>query len=279
MTLLRTIPLNGDSTPYTNALGQTAAAWGDANCLQVSRGVDAGVITQYIVPNIPDSGISGYADWVTDPLGVHQIVLKTSTDAYVSGSLSPRTELTTPPEIVAPGAPYEIWYAWESMFPEAPVFPTAGKITFMQVHDSPNVGNVNPRWMPLILLAGDGEIQTWLPAAALPIESGSYNVVSLCQLVRNKWIKFAIRIKLSEESNGFIEIFIDGVSSYKRYNIGTAYNDTFGPYFKLGIYNMSHTSGINPIASIYHANARHYSSPESYSTVMGGIITKSKTAW
>jgi len=183
------------------------------------------------------AGINDALSIVQDPTGQRGMVLRaTVRDTDDMTSLGQRSGIRAAGDTRA-----EHWYRWAFMLADDWIADRLFSI--MQIHDSPDAGD-NLRFPNFLLLAGVGSIDAYLPAATLPTESASGAVAGSIPLERGRWYDCCLHVLWSITAPGaFREFYIDGRSLMRQYNVATHYDDTNGPYFKLGAYDYFHAVG------------------------------------
>lgn len=183
------------------------------------------------------SGIGDGLSIAPDPTGQRGMVMRAMVrDTDDMTSLGHRSEIRA-----AGDTREEHWYRWRFML--SPDWVADRLFSVMQIHDSPDAGD-NPRFPNFLLLAGVGSIDAYLPAATLPTESASGAVAGSIPLERGRWYDCCLHVLWSITAPGaFREFYIDGRSLMRQYNVATHYDDTNGPYFKLGAYDYFHAVG------------------------------------
>ena len=262
MTVIRTIPLAGDFSGLT----------GGSQVIQT----DAGQYT----PAQAAGGVPGYMEWVADPLGVRGTVLRARVTGFEfptpgnpTGANGNRSEILTSAEPVSAGVPVERWYAWSMLIGEEWTGAVGRRYCVMQIHDTPDGGDLL-RWPNVKMLADDSWLDFTVPAAAMPTESAAYRTAGAVKIKRNEWMRFVLRAVWSiETASGVLELFVDGAPIVCARGMATAYSDVVGPYFKLGVYNTEKHTG-SPCAA-HFSDVLHYSSPETYGSVVGTINARS----
>jgi hypothetical protein len=259
VTLLRDIPLNGgwSGLPATGEVLQT----------------DDGLFTVTEKP----TGVPGYLEFVTDPLGERGTVLKSSVDSFTfpttgnpTGTNGNRSEFYHQPETVSAGNPVERWYQFGIMFDEDWGGAQGDRYIVMQVHDTPDGGD-NARWPNFVLMADHLNLMAMIPTTNPPTEDNTFRLGGSAKFELNKWIDVVLHVKWSMEPDGFMELFINRYPIMKEYSVGTAYDDVNGPYFKLGIYNTYKHTGKTSAA--HYSAVKHYSGVEPYGDIVGTLRT------
>jgi|SRR5687768_116060 len=98
-----------------------------------------------------------------------------------------------------------------------------------------------------------------------------YNrVVCKVPIVPNKWYSLLTHINLQSDTTGFIELFLDGVTIAKEWNLQTAHSTATGHYFKTGVYDGEHLEKFSE-AKILMRNISVWEGNDGYQTIMGGV--------
>ncbi len=74
---------------------------------------------------------------------------------------------------------------------------------------------------------------------------------------KGRWVKWVVHFKNTYKSNGFLEVWKDGVQVYNKRGIRTTFNDARGSYVKMGSYKWSWKSKHN-YATINPARRQSY---------------------
>ncbi|MEP7244980.1 MAG: polysaccharide lyase [Gammaproteobacteria bacterium] len=102
---------------------------------------------------------------------------------------------------------------------------------------------------------------------------GAYNT--------GKWTDFVFHVRWSPNSNGFLQVWKDGVKVIDASG-GIAFNDAVGPYLKMGIYKGWTTrttpAGNVSVRTLYHDEVRIADSGGSYAAVSPGGAPSSAPA-
>lgn len=187
-------------------------------------------------------------------------LVATLSDDHAVTTVGYRTEIYLTPD----SATGENWYAWEFMLPSAYWADyTGGPLTVGQMHDSPDGGD--PTRQPNFMFQVTNKELCILWPRTVPTEGTTFDRIPIQQLVWDRWYHVCVRINWQTDSTGFREVLLDKMSVYKQWNIATAYADTLGPYFKLGIYNTS--GGLSGVKKAHFRNLSRWTGNNSYQTV------------
>lgn len=217
------------------------------------------------VDSLQANGISGTGNALSDGIGDSLYIsggcmvshLRES-DAQVG--LGNRCEITAPPDSLGD----ERWYSWEWL---ASGWATGRDFSIMQIHDTPDNGD-NPRSPNFLMLYDGANLKAHTPQAALPLESINYNMIGAMPMAQDVWHSACLHIKFDNAGVGFLDVVMDGYMVARRINIGTAYTDVVGPYFKLGVYDYSHNGGFGERTGFFR-NVKIWSGQEKWTNVIG----------
>lgn len=215
-------------------------------------------------PRALTAPIPGWIEINTAPDGTNALMCKINpTDAVTFGGI--RSEIDYIPEANA-----ERWYVWDVWHEEG--FGGAETITFMQIHDSPDVGESPVKYPNFELQTQGGMVFCAVPVNA-PDETsanGRYPSQQRTPLVTGRWVTCALHANWGTDASGFLEVFYDGKLLAKEWNRACGYSDAVGPYWKLGLYDFAH-GGISCSYRAWYRNAKLYSSGHSAQTVLGEL--------
>ena len=194
-------------------------------------------------------------------------------DAHAITTVGHRTEIYLTPD--SPSG--EVWYAWEFMLPGAYWDGySVGALTIGQLHDTADGGD-GARQPNFMVQAHKGNLCLVWPRATLPTESTNFDRFPIAPIEWDRWYAICVRINWQIDTSGFREVFLDKKPVYRQWNVATAYDDTIGPYFKLGIYNTS--GGLSGDKLAYFRNLKRYTGNDGYQTVMGEVpLTPTKVS-
>ncbi|KKK75738.1 hypothetical protein LCGC14_2870720 [marine sediment metagenome] len=99
----------------------------------------------------------------------------------------------------------------------------------------------------------------------LPVEGEDW--YSLGPYETGVWTDWVFHVKWSYESDGFLEVWKNGVKVLAR-DGPNCYNDEYGPYFKMGIYRAGRSAGAP--RTIYHDEFRMADANGTYEDVAPG---------
>lgn len=162
----------------------------------------------------------------------------------------------------------ERWYVWEMYVPSD--FGTTGLFSFMQIHDSPDVGESPVKFPNMGLATENGRVRVYLPLNA-PAELNAYRTEGNVPLITGRWVKCWLRANWQTDNTGFLEAGYDGRVLVKEWLRPCHYVDAVGPYWKLGVYDYFHSAGSFGSRQAWYRNAKCYSGGHSYSEVLGAL--------
>jgi hypothetical protein len=253
MTLLRTMTLDGTGM----------YRWGDGTkALQKTPPTPPRVNSTEIPKNVPN-GWPGYIEFAQDPLGERGTVMLSSVDPSTPILKNNRSEIYSFSEPARKGTPVVRVYSYGVMVPSESEFVAPDRFfSLQQLHDMPDPGD-SARWPNMILMAGAGEFRVYLPLVNPPAQDPRNRVAGRYPLVRNKWYDIRVHINISVENDGWLKVYIDDNLIVDESGHATQYDDTEGPNFKLGVYNIwGHKDNYNlqtgKIARAYFSNCWHY---------------------
>jgi len=150
----------------------------------------------------------------------------------------------------------ERWYAVSLLFPSN-FAPTEKSFIVTQWHDFPDDGE--PWKIPPLFISTKGERlnvgNRWdsVTRRITPKRGGQEGIKrqdwDIGPLPKNRWVDFVVHVKWSHESDGFLEVFKDGVKVVSKTGPNT-YWDERGPFWKIGMY----ASDIDDEPSLYDFN-------------------------
>ncbi|MCB1563346.1 MAG: polysaccharide lyase [Alphaproteobacteria bacterium] len=218
------------------------------NSLQANGTVNTG-------NNLPN-GISGRIEIEN---GVMKSTLDQN-DALSAGGH--RSEITSPPQTV----PGEYWYKWSLMIP-AP-WNYDKNMVLMQIHDTPDGGD-GARFPNFALGIESGFLAAYVGDVDPPTEGGDTRRIARKHVSFDTWHNLCLHTLWRTDGFGMLELFIDREPIFRRTNVGTAYDDAIGPYFKLGVYDFF-SNGDYGTKTAYYKDAQIWSGSGSYETLLGG---------
>ena len=209
---------------------------------------------------------ASYPQGIPDVLTIENGAMRAFlSDSHAITTVGHRTEMYLTPDANSG----EVWYAWEFMLPAAYwAAYTGGALTTGQWHDSNDVGDGARQPNAMFQVLGGVLYITW-PRAALPTEGTQFDRFPLIELEWDRWYSVCVRVNWQITTTGFREVFVDRVQRFRQWNVATAYDDTVGPYFKLGIYNTSGGNSEDKVA--YFRNLKRWSGNDGYQAVVGGV--------
>lgn len=253
MSLIRNIPFDSVGV----------AGWGDTKALQKTPIVLPDTNNSF-TPSAKPEGFPGYLSVVPDPQNEKGLVLESALDAYDGiETYGNRSEIYCSEEPVRSSTPILRKYEYDVLIPGKEVFIADDRFfSIQQIHDEPDSGD-GARWPNMVMYAGREEFRVMLPKIHPPADGNAANrIAGVAPIIRNHWHTIQVVIKLSMETDGFIEVYVDNRRIVREWQHGTAYNDVEGPNFKLGLYNIfKHTSNVGAdgkIAKAYFSACRHY---------------------
>ena len=190
------------------------------------------------------------------------------TDTQVG--LGQRCEITGPDDFVGD----ERWYAWDMMIPSG--WPANGRqFSVMQIHDSPDNGD--PARAPNFNVLYDGRsILGVVPAIQPPTQDIRQRAIGGAYISRDTPHRCALHVNWSKTGTGILDFYIDQQPIARKIDIGTAYDDVGGQYFKLGIYDYSHAGSFGE-RTAYFRNVKIWSGNPGHVQVLGGSpVNRSK---
>lgn len=156
------------------------------------------------------------------------------TDATTSNTTSARSELTLK---YAPGSYYESWMGFSVYLPSASYGTDQAADIIHQIHanngESPPfaIQTQNGKWQVAYNWDNGGSVQYHTIDLGIPYE-------------KDQWVDFVYHIKLSKGTDGFIELWKNGVKIW-TYNGQTQYTNVSGNnFYRIGIYKWAWTQGI-----------------------------------
>jgi hypothetical protein len=155
-------------------------------------------------------------------------------------------------ELALPSVPRnsERWYA-ASIYVPTDFKAVEGSFIITQFHSTEDKGE--PGKIPPLFIQTDGKTLSlgsrWDDGRKLTSNSRDVKRQSwdLGSLPKGRWIDFVYHVKWSYQSDGFLEVFMDGKKVAEKTGPNT-YNDDKGPYMKIGMY----ASGINSEPELYN---------------------------
>jgi Polysaccharide lyase len=154
----------------------------------------------------------------------------------------------------------EDWIRFEVLVNRAD-WDDTGTCSVCQIHNKDTIAAA----VNLVLVVKHGGWSIWTPAVDPPVEQGGFQQTQF-EFLYDRWNEVVIHAKWLNNTNGFLEVFINNVSAFRRFDVGTAYNgDT--PYFKLGAYDAPHQLGFGT-KTAYYRNLKMYKGLEAQHVVM-----------
>lgn len=253
MTLLRTMTLDGTGL----------YRWGDGTkALQKTPPTPPRVYSTEVPKNVLN-GWPGYIEFAQDPLGERGTVMLSSVDPSTPSFRNNRSEIYSFSEPARKGVPVVRMYSYGVMIPSESEFIASDRLfSLQQIHDAPDPGD-SGRWPNMILMAGAGEFRVYLPLVNPPTQDPMHRIAGRYPLIRNRWYDISVHINISVEDDGWLKVYIDDRLIVDESGHATHYDDTEGPNFKLGVYNIwGHAEKYNPqtgkMARAYFSNCWHY---------------------
>lgn len=188
------------------------------------------------------------------------IMKATVTDSDAQTALGQRSEIRVPSSNRS-----EYWYSFEFMVPQD--WDDAKAMSIMQIHDSPDVGDLSRFPNFLLTVEGSG-IVVLCPIANLPVENANGVRLSYYPLVKGRWNFCVLHAFWQINTTGFREFFINNVPILRQFNLPTHYDDLNGPYLKLGTYDFYHSGGFGT-KTAYYRNIKIWSGNDGYTSIMG----------
>lgn len=177
--------------------------------------------------------IYGVSSPVKSGTGAVRFELRKS-DATASNVTSARSELTIK---YSPGSYYESWMGFSVYLPSASYGTDQAPDIIHQIHanngESPPfaIQTQNGKWQVAYNWDNGGSIQYHTIDLGIPYE-------------KDQWVDFVYHIKLSKGTDGFIELWKNGVKIW-TYNGQTQYTNVSGSnFYRIGIYKWPWTQGI-----------------------------------
>ena len=140
-----------------------------------------------------------------------------------------------------------------------------GPLTCGQLHDTADGGD--PTRQPNFMIQIQNKELCILWPRTVPTENTTFDRIPIQQLSWDRWYHICVRINWATDATGFREVLLDRMSVYRQWNCATAYVDTIGPYFKLGIYNTS--GGLSGEKKAHFRNLSRWTGNNSYQAVFG----------
>lgn len=218
------------------------------------------------VDSLQANGVSGTGDALPSGIGDSLSIANgcmvahlRDTDAQIG--LGNRCEITAPVDAIGD----ERWYYYEWMVDGWQV---GRQFSIQQIHDTPDGGDA-ARAPNFLMLYDGANLMAHLPQAQLPTESVNYNLIGAMPMAQGVWHSVMLHAKWSNAGAGLIDVYMDGYAVSRQINIGTAYTDVVGPYFKLGVYDYSHAGGFGERIG-YFRNVNIWSGQERLNNALGG---------
>lgn len=225
------------------------------------------------VPGVSGNGVSGSGsvniNGIPNVLTLENGVMRAYHADWHASTSGTRTEIY----FLADSFGTEMWYVWEFMLPATYWSGFDGKTTIAQMHDSPDLSDPASRQPNFALQFNRGNLQTVWPTSSpdtLPNDVFSSLNLPAIKLEYDRYYQVCFRVRWSQTTTGFREVYIDKVPKYRMWNIPTAYTDTAAPYFKCGLY-ITNDGNLAGDKVIYIRNLKIYSGNDGYQTVMGGV--------
>lgn len=225
-----------------------STSFAGVNSLQAMGGVVTG-----------NSSPSGVGDSIRILNGAMESTVRDTDPETFAGQ---RAEITAPADPVG-----ERWYSFEFFIPRE--FDTRGSLfSVMQIHDTPDIAD-GGKFPNFLLTVEDGNVGVYVPNSNLPAEAANARRVGTAPLVKGRWMTGCLHVNWQANNTGFREFFLDRVTLFREYNVGTHYVDSIGPYFKLGLYDAFHRGSFGSRTAMFR-NAKIHSGNDGYQNVLGG---------
>lgn len=173
-------------------------------------------------------------------------------------NLGVRSEIT----LTAQALGDETWIEWEMLIKSSEWTDHTGQIVLGQMHNQDDIQSA----VNFSFWAINGEFLFNVPRDEPPTEA-NFSVFHYIEKLRLDHIyKVVVHTKWINNNTGFMEVFVDGIQIYKKWNYGTAYNAD-APYFKLGIYDGPHLLGFGTKSARFR-NMKRWSGPAALSAFL-----------
>ncbi len=108
----------------------------------------------------------------------------------------------------------------------------AANITLMVTGNKENRkhGVNEPHWA----ISVNGDDRRVFPKAGLTYRTSEFDTLSAAKGDTGRWVSWVIHFKHTYNSDGFMDIWKDGLQVYSKNGIHTSYNDNRGPYVRMG---------------------------------------------
>lgn len=218
------------------------------------------------VDSLQASGISGTGNALQSGIGDSLLIsggcmVSRLRDTDTMIGLGQRSEITAPPDAIGD----ERWYCYEWMVEGWPV---GRQFSLQQIHDTPDGGDA-PRAPNFLMLYDGANLMAHAPQQQPPAESINYNLIGSMPMAQGVWHSACLHAKWSNAGVGLLDVYMDGYAIVRQINIGTAYTDVVGPYFKLGVYDYSHAGNFGERVGHFR-NVKIWSGQETLNNVLGG---------
>lgn len=115
-------------------------------------------------------------------------------------------------------------------------------------------------------------LYVWIPATQPPATGMNYLETPIWNFTYGIWHNICFRISLQTTTGGFIEVVYDNISIWKASMLGTAYSSD-APYFKLGVYDATHTNVFGNYRTAYYKNLNIWQGIDGSESYLGtGIV-------
>jgi len=206
--------------------------------------------------------IPGFIEINAAPDGTLALMARINpTDTITFGGI--RSEVDWIPEANA-----ERWYAWDMYLPVG--FNPPARLSFMQIHDSPDVGESPVKFPNFEFMVGGGFVTAMVPIDA-PSEltsNGRFPAGQRLPLVTGRWVRCALHSNWGTDTSGYLECWYDGQIIAREWSRACSYNDEVGPYLKLGLYNFT-GAALDATYTAWFRNLKVYSTGHSQFEVLG----------
>lgn len=219
---------------------------------------EANGIANFGTPDTPPSLVANRHVFTTAPDGSPCLRMSCSVgDGFVFGGN--RTEIarshqsngTTGDSFNAP-----IWYVWDMYIPSS--WPQTGNpYTCMQIHDTPDAGEVVVGWPCFELVITNGTMSALTSADFVnELSAASTNGRPLggmsWPVLFDRWVTCALHANwVKTGPSGYMEFVYNGRVVAQEHNLQTDYSDVAGPYLKLGVYDVLHFFDFGTLTAYY----------------------------
>lgn len=141
------------------------------------------------------------------------------------------------------------WYVWEMYIPSGGIPEDGQDYCLGQIHDSPDEGDPEIYYPILGIHIRDGHFEVHR-ADDFVTPNTKAKIFAAFKVRHDTWLKCGIFASWRKDSQGFIEVYLDGQPAYKMRGI-SAYDDVVAPYLKLGVYDIHHYLNFGVMRAFY----------------------------